>query len=199
MKTLIVDNGSIHIENLARLAKLNNCEITQVSYRDIPKNLDAYEVVILSGSSDFNVNNDTDTFVKEIDLIKSGIPVIGICFGFELIVKAFGQDVTRLRDKVKGTAVVNKLSDDAIFNNIENLEVFEAHRYGVEKIESPLISLAESEFGIEIIKHEALPIYGLQFHPEELTDKLTGDELFTNILEALKRSQQLACQRHGRS
>lgn len=189
MKTLLVDNGSIHIENLAKLAELNKCDVTIINYKEIPENLTDYELVILSGSSDFNVNRDSDTFVKEIELIKSGIPVIGICFGFELIVKAFGQEVTKMNVKVKGAVVINKLSEDTIFRDIENLEVFEAHRYGVEKIESSLIPLAESEYGIEIIKHQSLPIYGLQFHPEELTDKLTGDELFTNILESLKGSQ----------
>ena len=188
MKTLLVDNGSIHIENLAKLVSFNNCDIEEVSYREIPDNLEGFKLVILSGSSDFNVNNHKDKFTKEIKLINSGIPVIGICFGFELIVKASGQNITRMTNKVKGEFEVEKLSNNVIFKNIDCLKVYEAHRYSVETVEKPLIPLAKSKYGIEIIKHEILPVYGLQFHPEELTDKLTGDELFANILEALKSS-----------
>ena len=88
MKTLLIDNGSTLTAKLAELSPGNE---TVVEHGNIPENLNEFSLIILSGSSKFPVNGNESLFTKEIELIRTtNIPIVGICFGHELIAHAFG-------------------------------------------------------------------------------------------------------------
>jgi len=103
-------------------------------------------------------------------------------------VKTFGQKVERNNIKLKGSYPIKKTVNHPIFSGLSDISVFEAHRYGVSEVRIPLLELARSENGVEIIKHEKFDIYGFQFHPEELVDKNQGDEIFLNTINLIKSS-----------
>jgi GMP synthase (glutamine-hydrolysing) len=181
MKILLIDNGSTLLERLKVL--IPGSEIVR-RFDDLGNEyIDKYDLIVLSGGSLFELSNNEDKFSREINLVKNyKKPIIGICFGFEIIVTAFGGKLKKLEQKQTGLKEIDILDKD--FYNKSQIIVSENHQWGVDILPGVFEVLAKSESGPEIIKHRSLPIYGFQFHPENMLDKSDGDELFLKILKS---------------
>lgn len=185
MTTLLIDNTTKHLDELAHL--LADYQIDTKPYYSLTENdLVRYDSFILSGGSSFPATSDFHDLTLEKQLISTtNKPVVGICFGFELIAHVFGSTLKRIETKRKGIIPLTKLHDDPIFSGLKDIQVYEAHRYVVDKLGNELIPLASSVDGIEIIRHQYHPIYGVQFHPEVFPSRTQGDEIFANIFRQL--------------
>lgn len=186
MNILIIDNGSNYLEKLKTLISPNSpvvktySQINQLDY-------DQYDLIILSGGHTFPVVGNEHRLSQEITLIQhTTTPILGICFGFELIAHTYGAKMQRMPTNEKAILQISKLVDDPIFTNIHDLNVFESHRWVVSDPGKILLPLAKSKDGIEIIKHPDKPIYGFQFHPEMFLDQTQGDELFANFMKIVQ-------------
>ena len=173
MRILLVDNGSNLLHKLQKL--IPGDEITVAS--DGIETINEYDLIVLSGGP----HNVSENFNKEVDVIKSGKPVIGICFGCELIASAFGGEIKELSEKQKGIYEIEL--QDMKLGGPKKIKVYEGHKQFISRVPEEFEILAKSEKGPEIIKHKTLPIYGLQFHPENLVEETDGDELFMNLLK----------------
>jgi GMP synthase (glutamine-hydrolysing) len=183
MKTLIIDNGSTLIERLVTLSPGNE-EV--VDYDNIPEDLSVYSLIILSGSSKFPVHGSEDIFKAETELIKNtNVPIVGICFGHELIAHAFGAEVVHLGMQHKGLCEVKVTQPHEIFGGKDSFLVYENHQYGISTVPNSMEVLAESTNSIAVVKHKERPIYGFQFHPEHMPDQQFGDEVFLNLFSLL--------------
>ncbi|KKW05456.1 MAG: GMP synthase [glutamine-hydrolyzing] subunit A [candidate division CPR1 bacterium GW2011_GWC1_49_13] len=188
MKTLLIDNESKHNDELKEILTSNGLDLEIASHNQIPDDLTSIELITLSGSS-HSVHGNRQRFQTEFDLIqKFEKPLIGICFGFELIAYAFGIKLQKLDKKREGIETVKVTQKDNIFGDLEEFEVCEGHSYSIAKLEEPLVELARSKTGVEIFKHQSLPIYGFQFHPEVAVDGQQGSEIFSNLISLLKNS-----------
>jgi GMP synthase-like glutamine amidotransferase len=176
MRILLIDNGSNLTQKLQDLIPGN--EITEKFGGFKLEDSDNFDLVILSGGQ-HNILFENDSFSEEIKLVKSGKSVIGICFGCELIARAFGGELIELPEEEKGIFEIEIL-DKSLGD--KNMKVYEGHRWAVSKVPEEFEVLAKSERGPEIIKHKILPIYGLQFHPENMVDETEGDDLFLRLL-----------------
>lgn len=179
MKILLVDNGTTL---LSKLKQLIPGEET-VERFDTFKHADAlaYDLIILSGGSLFPVYGNEDKFNEEYECIKNAqVPIVGICLGFELIVTAFGGSLKKLHTQDKGIKEIQIV--DPSVSNAQTISVYEHHEWGGDMLPDVLKVLAYSTQGPEIIKHQTLPVYGMQFHPEHFVDTLAGDEVFFNII-----------------
>lgn len=182
-KILLIDNGTTLLDKLKVLIpgdeivhKWNDVELSTV------KNFD---LIVLSGSSDFSVVGNENKLKNEIDIIRnSGKPIIGICFGCELIAHAFGGKLKKMPQKESGVTEIRTISSSNIFDR-KSFKVYERHSWIIDEIPSELEILARSSHGIAAIKHKELPIYGLQFHPENLVDQTYGDEIFMNLFSLI--------------
>jgi GMP synthase (glutamine-hydrolysing) len=144
--------------------------------------LSKYKLIVLSGSSGFPVSGHEAELAKEIDVIRfSSVPIVGICYGFELIVVAFGGKLKMLPEKESGIREVGILNQDDVFKGIATLKVYEGHRWVAEIVPEPLVPLAKSAHGVEAVKHTNRPIYGFQFHPEKHLDETVGQQILNNI------------------
>ena len=182
MKTLLIDNGSTLTK---KLALLSPGEEDIVSYSEIPDDITQYSLIILSGSSLFPIRGNEEKLVKEIELIRSAnIPIVGICFGHELIAHAYGASLTPMSRHV-GMTEIKVTSPHPMFLTREVFSVYENHQYGVTELTEELEILATSEHAIAVLKHKTKPIYGLQFHPEHHTEKQFGDEIFLKLFADL--------------
>ncbi len=181
MKFLIIDNQTSLLTNLEEL--LENFYYDIVTFSDIGQMaLGEYDAIILSGGCSFPVIGNADKLSDEIALIKnSNKPILGICFGFELIAHIYGSKLVRLPKKEKGLNQLELLGNDPIFSNISSLRVFEGHKWSIKEIGGELLALAKSKDGIEAVKHKKLPIYGVQFHPE-MTCETCGKILINNFV-----------------
>jgi GMP synthase-like glutamine amidotransferase len=182
MKILLIDNGTSILQKLQKLA--GSDEITKKWNDVLPSDATSYDLIILSGSSQYSVNQNYDLFAKEIELIRSTrIPLIGICFGCELIAHAFGGKLGDLKEKHHGIREISFLGAD--ISSKKKIKVYENHQAIITAMPKDFTVVASSEDGPEMIRHTSLPIFGLQFHPENFVDETEGDEVFFVIIRSL--------------
>lgn len=185
MKILIIDNGSSYLNKIKETISETSFDVEPFSNIDLEK-IKNYDGVILSGGHDFPVVGNENKLADEIELIKNiNKPILGICFGFELIAHIYKSELTRSKEKEKGILDLEILQNDPIFNNLSNLKVYESHRWIVRNVGEDLLALAKSEDGIEVIKHKYRPIYGVQFHPEMFADYTCGQTIIKNFLDQI--------------
>jgi len=184
MRVLLIDNGSTLLEKLKNLIPGDESVVCFDSFsKDTAEHAD---VVILSGSSIGPLVGNEERYQSEIDFIQNTQkPIIGICFGYELIISALGGSLKKLPEQKVGEVVVRVLKDKELFCGKEQFVSFENHRWGTDTLPEDVEVLAESDHGPEVIRHCSRPVYALQFHPENHTETSFGDELFLNILNRI--------------
>src|SRR5689334_15304418 len=108
MKTLIVDNETKHI---VALQKLVTGEVMTVSWKDIPKEIDMFNLIVLSGSyTRAVVGREKETYDMQRRLFEKDIPIIGICAGFELLIDYFGGRLVRREERIHGIIPLTKIT-----------------------------------------------------------------------------------------
>lgn len=181
MRILIIDNNTSYLDSLVRLTYPHIASIVKWSDFKFHK-LGDYQLIILSGGHPNSIKYQHDLYEEEIKtILRSDIPILGICLGFELIVYSFGGKLKELPQKEKGVVEINIIEKDLILKDIDKIKVFESHRWIAEELPKDLLSLAVSKDGIEIVRHIKRPIYGFQFHPEIVADK-NDLKIFSNLL-----------------
>ena len=114
-----------------------------------------------------------------------GIPVLGVCLGHQSIGQAFGGRIVRAGAIMHGKTTRIDHDGEGVFRGLP--EAFEATRYHSLVIEDAtrpeaLAVSARSEDGeIMGVRHRALPIEGVQFHPESILTNV-GRDLLGNFL-----------------
>ncbi|TVR43351.1 MAG: hypothetical protein EA402_09930 [Planctomycetota bacterium] len=159
--------------------------------------LDGVDGVILSGSrhnlplcqeGEGTEDEDAVRFAAFVPLLKAlqerPLPVLGICFGHQLLALAEGCRLGRLLAKRRASdhpvtfqgrhPLMHGLHTPA--PGASTIYVPENHRMIVEDVDPQRWHiLAQSIDGIEAIEHRTLPWIGLQFHPEYHPESSSGD------------------------
>ncbi|MEM7660823.1 MAG: aminodeoxychorismate/anthranilate synthase component II [Pseudomonadota bacterium] len=120
-----------------------------------------------------------------IDAFADRVPILGICLGHQAIAEAFGAEIVRAITPRHGHSIDIRHIEKDIFADLENpLKVGLYHSLAVRLSEGvPLIAQAWSADGeIMALRHESLPIFGVQFHPESILGE-HGHALLKNFLE----------------
>jgi GMP synthase (glutamine-hydrolysing) len=132
---------------------------------------------IITGSAhsvydDFPWMNYIKEKLKEAEEVR--IPVLGICFGHQLIADTFGGKVV-LNEKgwEVGSCTVNLLDSGekcSLFSSFkDSIDVYQSHQDIVVEIPEKAILLAENSMGIQSFVYDDI-FYGVQFHPEFTKD-----------------------------
>ncbi len=185
MKILLIDNGTNLLQKLEELIPGHEV-VKRFNALDVG-NINEFDLVILSGGGKHNVEYEHEKFEREQEIIRSDKPVIGICFGCELISYAFGGKLKKLETGQKGIYEVKVISP--LLGGPRIINVYEGHAWGLDGVPGEFEVLAESFVGPEIIKHKKLPIYGIQFHPENMVQETEGDELFAKVLKLINEKR----------
>ncbi|WP_201773609.1 glutamine-hydrolyzing GMP synthase [Spiroplasma eriocheiris] len=181
-KIIILDFGSQYTQLIAR--RIRELEV----YCEVwPFNTDYEKIkqanckgIILSGGPASVYANDAPQINRA--LFDLNIPVLGICYGMQLICDLFGGTVSKAERQEFGFAeLIIDVFQDLFVNIPNNSQVWMSHADHIEKMPPNFIQLAHSVNSISAIKHHNLPIYGLQFHPE-VTHTLIGMQLLTNFI-----------------
>ena len=160
---------------------------TLVGFQDLDQVQDCeFDVVVLSGSNaSGGLPERIGEYGDEINFAKRHKgPLLGICFGHQLISMAFGGLVSRMQTNLTGFREVNVSILDSIFADLpEKIIVCEAHSRTVERIPINFQIIAHTAIGgIEAIRNGSGVIYGLQFHPERCSQKYPhGLRVLTNF------------------
>jgi len=119
------------------------------------------------------------------------IPLLGVCLGHQAIGQAFGGDVIRAPVPVHGKTSEIRHRNTDIFAGLP--DPFTATRYHsliVSKTTLPdvLEETASADGLIMGLRHKALPIFGVQFHPESIATS-HGHEILRNFLDLARIAQ----------
>tara|TARA_B100001248_G_scaffold90706_1_gene67130 strand:- start:73475 stop:75004 length:1530 start_codon:yes stop_codon:yes gene_type:complete len=167
-KVLILDFGSQVTKLIARnIRELNvYCEI--IPYNSSFEKIKSMnpDCLILSGSPASIHDKKPPLFDERI--LDDNMPILGICYGAQLISKIFKSNVKKSKIREFGPSKLIKFKNNKILQGIKNRSVsWMSHGDTIIKLGSKLQTLAKSEFGaIALYKHKNKNIYGTQFHPE---------------------------------
>lgn len=189
MQILLINNITKYLDQLTLLLKPH--QITVCNYSDIPKTHGCFDLIILSGGHSLLINKCNESkLISEIEIIKNApIPIIGICYGAELINYVFGGKNNEI-PKIKGLIEIEPINKSFFkFTELNKFKVYESHRFAIEILAKDLLPLARSKYGFELFKHKTKGIYGMQFHPEVIKDNNSGRLIFENCInEILSRA-----------
>ncbi|EUJ41885.1 GMP synthase [Brochothrix campestris FSL F6-1037] len=132
--------------------------------------------IILSGGP--NSVYDEDAFRCDERLFDMGIPVLGICYGMQLLSTHFGGRVEGATNREYGKASINVIDNAPLFNGTPNDQVVWMS-HGDKVVEAPAgfaITATSPSCPITAIADEARRIYAVQFHPE-VRHSVYGNEL----------------------
>tara|TARA_B100000945_G_scaffold94222_1_gene73627 strand:- start:1568 stop:3097 length:1530 start_codon:yes stop_codon:yes gene_type:complete len=189
-KVLILDFGSQYTQLIARRVRelFIYCEI--YPYNNLPKNLDEFNAVILSGSP-FSVRSKMAPH-PNLEKIKGALPLLSICYGAQYLAHFYGGNVKSSNTREYGRANLSNInSEDPFFKNVPlNTQVWMSHGDTIEKLPENSVLLASTQ-NIENaafrIKDEIT--YGIQFHPEVYHSK-HGKKILENFLVDISQLTQ---------
>ena len=167
---LVVDNISSKLEDLRAMLTKLRVRYQVIRYDSILA-LDDFDGVILSGrgvslpdSNKFNAR--IIRYAQEKDL-----PLLGICYGGEVIATAFGGSLTKLSKRIDGYLEVKIGRKNSLTLHRDSFTVYCKRRFQIGTLPKELVPLSSSTISPnEIVKHRKSNIYGLQFHPESSHD-----------------------------
>jgi para-aminobenzoate synthetase component 2 len=187
VRILVVDNYDSFVYNLVHyLAQLGAEPIVRRNDEMAPSDLDGFDGVLTSpGPSTPESAGVSVPVVAEC--AERRLPLFGVCLGHQAIGVAFGATVTRAGELLhgktsevhhKGVGVLEGLPDPFTATRYHSLAVVE------ETLPAELEVTARTASGVVMaMRHTALPIEGVQFHPESVLTE-SGHVMLANWLAA---------------
>lgn len=185
-KILILDFGSQYTQLIAR--RVRECMV----YSEIhPYNTSLDDIktfspkgIILSGSPASVYDEAAPVF--DHPLLETGLPILGICYGMQLIIKVSGGEVEKSKEREFGKAQL--LIDDSsdLFQGLNNqqapIQVWMSHGDRVTALPPNVTTIAHSRNSpVAAIRATHYPIFGVQFHPE-VVHTPQGKQILENFL-----------------
>lgn len=165
---LVLDFGSQYTQLIARRIREN-----KVFSRIVPYNISLAEIkeigpkgIIFSGGP-MSVY-DKDAPYPDKDIFKLGIPVLGVCYGMQLITQLLGGKVNKCKDREYGRAELFVDSSRDLFMNLPtNLTSWMSHGDEIVELPAGFEKLAHTlNNSCAAMGHRGKKIFGVQFHPE---------------------------------
>ncbi len=185
-KILIVDFGSQFTQLIARRIRELGVFSEIVSHKKvkIKKISECTKGIILSGGPLNVYEIKKYSFNKKI--IEKGIPVLGICFGHQILSKLNGGKVKQSKHREFGLANIYKKKDSLLTKNFfrkkKNNKVWMSHADQVSKLPKNFRVIASSQNSkFAIVENRFKKFYGVQFHPE-VTHTDNGKKLISNFI-----------------
>lgn len=180
---VILDFGSQYSELIARRIRETEVYSEVISYRTTAEKLKALDPkgIILSGGP----NSVYDDGAPECDpkLWDLGIPVLGVCYGMQLMVKQLGGTVERAKRAEYGKASLHIDDPTDLLTNVEQgATMWMSHADSCTHLPTGFEILAHTENTpcAAIADHEQ-KLYGVQFHPE-VVHSIGGQALIRNFV-----------------
>jgi len=180
---LILDFGGQYSQLIARRVRDCNvfCEIKpyNISAEEIQKN--GYKGIIFSGGPN---SVYTESAPKcDTNLFHLGIPVLGICYGAQLIAATLGGTVDNSEVKEYGNTEVTYHCDSVLFQDIDKTSIaWMSHTDYISALPAGFTATATtSHCPVAAMEHSEKKIFALQFHPE-VEHSVAGNQILKNFL-----------------
>ena len=185
-RVLIIDFGSQFTQLIARRIRELGVFSEIVSHKKVKNNNIDQSVkgIILSGGPLNVYEIKKYSFDKKI--IENQIPVLGICFGHQILSKLNGGRVKQSKNREFGLANIYKKKESLLIKDLfirrKIIKVWMSHADQVSKLPKNFNIVASSQNSkFAIVENKLKKFYGVQFHPE-VTHTENGKKLLANFI-----------------
>ena len=185
-KILIIDFGSQFTQLIARRIRELGVFSEIISHTKLSSKINKTDVkgIILSGGP-LNVYQSKKVKFRK-DIFKWNIPILGICFGHQVISKELGGNVKKAKSREFGLAKLKRLSKSRLTDNFFDKKglnnVWMSHADEVTKLAKGFKAVAKTETSkFSIVENSSRKLYGIQFHPE-VTHTEKGKVILKNFV-----------------
>ena len=183
-KILVIDYGSQYTQLIARrIRELQTfCEV--IPFNKINKKIlndRALSGIILSGGP--NSVKDKKSPKLDSKILNLRIPILGICYGLQLICREFKGKIGQSKLREYGHSIITLKKKSLLFKKVKTKnQVWMSHGDHIEKKPHGfVVTSLSSEKIIASIENLKKNLYGLQFHPE-VYHSLEGKKILSNFL-----------------
>jgi len=184
---LIIDYGSQYTQLIARKIREQNIYCIVLPYNKIKLSLLNYKKlagIVLSGGPNSVKNFNSPNLDNKI--INLNIPILGICYGLQLICKKFKGKIGISKSREYGHSLIKIKNNSLLFKGVKKInQVWMSHGDHIEKQPNNFIvtSISNNKI-ISSIENKNKKIYGLQFHPE-VYHSLEGKKIISNFINKI--------------
>ena len=180
---LILDFGGQYNQLIARRVRECNVYSEVVPYNisiDKIKEKNPKGIIFTGGPA--SVYGENSPKCSE-EIFNLGIPVLGICYGMQLMTHTLGGKVTRADKREYGTTTVNIDNSSLLFKGFENTNGFlMSHTDYVEILPEGFRNIGSTDSCPNAaIENTSKKLYGIQFHPE-VNNSINGTLVIKNFL-----------------
>ena len=183
-KIIVLDFGSQYNQLIARrirdMGVYSELKSNTITAEEI-KSLGNVKGIVFSGGP--KSVYDDDAFTCDEKIFDLGLPILGICYGMQLITKVFGGKIEPSLTKEYGKNDINVFGDSILFDGLPAKQtVWMSHGDHVSECPQGFDVCARSENGlIASIFNKEKNIYAVQFHPE-VRNSIYGLDLISNFV-----------------
>lgn len=188
---LILDFGSQYTQLIARAIRSLHvyCEIHpfDLSAAEIKKL--SPQAVILSGSP-FSIIQSNAPRPNQI-IWELGVPILGICYGMQLVIDHFGGRTEHLNAREYGFTGLTISEKGRLLEGLQDREqVWMSHGDSVSQLPAGFRVLANTPGApFAVIEHESEAVFALQFHPE-VVHTTNGKTILSNFILKIANCEQ---------
>ena len=181
---LVFDFGSQTAQLIARRVREQNvfCQIVRHDL-SVERVRELNPIGIIFSGGPASVYAD-DALQPDPALFDLDIPMLGICYGMQVLCRYLGSDVNAGQSREFGRTTCRVHEPSEFFQDLPpELTVWMSHGDQVDNLNTQFISLAAtSTCPYAAVKHRQRPIFGLQFHPE-VTHTESGGQMLSNFVK----------------
>ena len=180
---LILDFGGQYSQLIARRVRDLNvyCEIK--SYKTTAEQISAagYKGIIFSGGPDTVYEDDAPKC--DLNIFELGIPILGICYGAQLMAFLLGGSVDNSKVREYGKTMVDFKTQSTLFHGLQEKSVcWMSHTIYISQVPADFEIVATSDAcPVAAMENTHKQLYALQFHPE-VEHTVHGNEILKNFL-----------------
>jgi GMP synthase (glutamine-hydrolysing) len=180
---LILDYGSQYTLLIARKVRELGvyCEVWPCNDERLNQGFDAKGVILSGGPASVHVEGAPSLDLRS-GILEKEIPVLGVCYGMQLLAHTLGGKVEIARVREYGRAEI-QVSPNTVFDGVETTTtVWMSHGDEVTKVPDGFAVVAQTHNGVvAAMANDARRIYGVQFHPE-VSHSVEGLRILSNFV-----------------
>jgi GMP synthase (glutamine-hydrolysing) len=185
----VVDCGSSKVSTIAGVLESLGAKADIIAPHQLPGIAsDLPTAIIISGNPALICDTGTG-FLADFEVLRTlSPPILGICFGHQVIGMLYGAEIS-IGKEDRDLRRVEILQGEPLFAGLSGEEEFQEDHTEEITLPRDFIRLATSSHCFnEAMVHRQLPVYGVQFHPE--SSGRAGKALIANFLSIARRLPQ---------
>ena len=190
-KIIVFDFGSQYSHLICRRIRESNVYCELLPYNTPIKTieeLDPKGIIFSGGPASVYEKNSPKPDKKIFDM---GIPILGICYGHQIIVDQYRGRIKRVKNREYGNAILKIKDKNNLFKNIQsnNIQCWMSHSDSAEIIPEGFDILGETANSISAaIGNRERKIFGIQFHPE-VAHTENGIKILNNFSQVISEAK----------